>query len=203
MKMLLCLLIALVAVASFACTETKLVTVQATASPTPRSEAAQQVSPTATAPSPTPCPACPTAAACPACPTCPTCPAPIVCPQCPTCPTCAPCPDSTGGWSTICTNNKLMIEFDTVMLDIAEKVGLLDQTPDDIRAEIARNQQAFNQDCQGVALAEPSLMTYGCALVGIWLGRKQQQAQSDPSPQNQSWATAFDQIIDRYCKTNY
>ena len=89
------------------------------------------------------------------------------------------------------------------MLDIAEKSGLTNQTPDDVRAQIAQYQQAFNQDCQGVALAEPSLMTYGCAMVGIWMGRYQERMLSDPSSQVASWETALEQIMYKYCHTNY
>jgi len=109
------LLIALVAVLSLACTtDTKVVYMQATPSPTP-GNTAQQASLTSTVAAPSPaacptlaacptstacpadiaCPACPEVAACPQCPTCPTCPEPVVCPAPITCPQDTPCPVTT------------------------------------------------------------------------------------------------------------
>jgi len=107
MKTVLSLLIALVAVVSLACTSASDESDETSASPTPRSEAAQQVSLTSAAPTPTACPtlaACPTSTACPesvGCPAetpCPACPEVASCPQCPICPYCpdAPrCPQDT------------------------------------------------------------------------------------------------------------
>ena len=96
MKALL-IAVAFVAVASLVCTSDSAPSEQATASPTPRSEAAQ-VSLTATAPTPTACPtlaACPTSTACPADTACPACPEVGACPQCPSCPAAAECPQDT------------------------------------------------------------------------------------------------------------
>ena len=96
-------LLALVIIASFACTNSSNPP-EPTVSPTVLGANASPESPTpaTSCPSPTPCPDCPESTPCPeetpcpACPepiTCPTCPEPIVCPEAPACPPPTVCPD--------------------------------------------------------------------------------------------------------------
>jgi hypothetical protein len=129
----------------------------------------------------------------------PSCPAATPCPVGTPCPSC-PTPSLQ---SDLCTAYKVGIETDTILLDIAEKVGLTVSTPDEIRAHIQETQQKFNQQCQAVVLLQPSLLTYSCAIAGRWKGMQEEEMLFDPDPQTQTWENQFDGIVDKYCEPNY
>lgn len=124
-------------------------------------------------------------------------------PSCPTVTPCPSCPPASDPWSDICASTALMIEFYEVELDIAETVGVVGTTPSEIQAALHQAEQVFDQHCQDIAQAAPSLLTAGCATVGKWLGVEQATILYDPDPQYQVWANQFDNLIDEYCHTDY
>jgi len=171
-----------------------------TATPSP---VVQAECPTPTVcPAPTACPVCPQPVTCPTCPepitcpTCPTCPQPVVCP---TCPEPVTCPPAASQMSDYCTSMKMVIEQNEIELEMAIAGRLTGGTAQDVGANIADYQQIFDQNCQGVPLAEPSWVGVWCANAGIWYGREERDAGYAPDAQTQAWARQFDAIIDRYC----
>lgn len=172
----LALLIALVAVASLACTTTKYVYQQPTASPTPRN-AAQQASLTSTVSAPSPaacptlvacptstacpadtaCPACPEVAACPQCPVCPTCPEPVVCPPPITCPQDTPCPSAPvcPTPTPICNENGLCLSGQEWMTSETQCLALVNKCTTDWQDTInALNQcNAYFSQCNAALSA--------------------------------------------------
>jgi len=222
MKLSAVLAIALVGAVAFACDSSSSSPVPTTA-PTVLGALASSGSPTPaiSCPSPTPCPGetvcpgcpepitCPTCTTCPACPkpvVCPTCPEGIVCPACPGCPEPVTCPQPVVGpgaprdpWGDECTAFKAEIEIDEILLDVAEKGALVDQTPSEVRALLEPSQRYFDQHCQGVPLGQPSRLAFNCALAGKWKGMWEGEMLFTPDPQIQVWINQFDGIIDRYC----
>jgi hypothetical protein len=186
--------VAFVAVASVACTSDRTPSEQATASATPRNEPALQVSLTATvaAPSPTPCPACPTATACPTCPACALCPEPLVCP---------PAPDPLSWWwSDLCTGRKVSIQIDNLLLEARDQgMSFVGESGETVRARVDETQRLYDQECLGVAAAEPSWMTQMCATAARWAAMLKRDALYAPDPLTQTYADQFSSIVYEYC----
>jgi len=199
MKMLL-LVAVLASAALVACTGSNN-SAEETSSPTPVGEAAQLTSPTPAdalaCPSPTPCPECvqPTA-----CPECPTCPEPVLCPA----PAqCTPCPSAPDSLAEDCAAIKAGIEAGQVFVDIAQKRGLIGITESKARADLEKSENTFDQMCQGVVLAKPSLLTLQCALAAKWKGSLEEENLHAPDPQNTVWINQFDSIVHKYCMAGY
>lgn len=131
-------------------------------------------------------------------------PGPAV-PSCPTgtpCPTVTPCPDCppvTSIESEACAAIKVRIEMYEILVDIAEEGRLVGGTESEVRAELAQFQQSFDRVCQGVPLAEPSLLTPACVGAARWWGSLQRENLYGPDSQNTIWINQFDNIIDKYC----
>jgi len=92
------------------------------------------------------------------------------------------------------------IESARITLDMAEKRGMIGATPDDIRGWIAGLEQYFSANCQGVALAQPSTLTQGCAEVGRLKGAEERELLYNPTAQGQSWYAQLDGLIEQYCR---
>jgi len=124
-------------------------------------------------------------------------------PSCPTVTPCPSCPSASDSWSDLCASTALMIEFYEVELDIAETVGVVGTTPSEIQAALQQTEQVFDQQCQGVALAEPSLLAMGCATAAKWKGSEETANLYDPDPQRTVWINQLDDIVDDYCMPEY
>lgn len=126
-------------------------------------------------------------------------------PSCPTatpCPTGTPCPDCPSAFSPqadSCAALKAGLEVNEILLDMAEKGILVGMTEGELRASLTQWQQEFDQDCQGVSLAEASMLTYACVLAGRWKGYEEATILYVSDPQIVVWLNQFDSIIDEYC----
>jgi hypothetical protein len=126
-------------------------------------------------------------------------------PSCPTMtprPTATPCPDcpsASGSLGESCAGAKVMIEVYEVLLDIAEKGRLVGMTESEVRANLAQAQGLFDEVCQGVPLAEPSLLVSSCEVAGRWKGLEEGHMLYEPDAQTGVWVNQFDGIIDEYC----
>lgn len=123
----------------------------------------------------------------------------------PSCPTATPCPDCLSAsdlLSEFCVHLKVKIETGEVLLEIAEAGLLVGKTETEVRTELALHQEAFDEGCQGVPLAQPLLLAADCAYVGWWKGLEDREMLYAPDPQTQIWADQFDSIIDKYCESD-
>jgi hypothetical protein len=118
------------------------------------------------------------------------------------CPAVTPCPDCPSAadlLSEACAGVKAGIETSEILLDIAEEGLLIGMTESEVRAQLTQSQQSFEQNCQGVPLAEPSLLTLECAVAAKWKGSLERENLYAPDPQNTIWINQFDDIVDEYC----
>jgi hypothetical protein len=126
----------------------------------------------------------------PSCPTTTSCPAVTPCPY---------CPSASGSLGESCAGAKVTIQVYEVLLDIAEKGRLVGMTESEVRADLAQAQGLFDEVCQGVPLAEPSLLVSSCELAGRWKGLEEGHMLYEPDAQTGVWVNQFDSIIDEYC----
>jgi hypothetical protein len=127
---------------------------------------------------------------------------PTSCPAVTPRPTATPCPyclPASNPQSDSCASLKVAIEMYEILVDIAEQGRLVGGTETEVRASLAQAQQYFNQDCQGVPLAQPSFLALGCAAAGKWKGQEEGHMLYAPDAQTQLWINQFDNIIDKYC----
>ena len=116
-------------------------------------------------------------------------------------PTATPCPycPTPSLQSELCTSYKISVERLTILLEIAEAGKLVGMTAGEVRALLQENQRNFDQDCQGVPLMQPSLVTADCALAAKWLGIEDTTLLYAPSAQDQVWGNGFRSIVYKYC----
>jgi hypothetical protein len=127
---------------------------------------------------------------------------PTACPAvtpCPTATPCPACPSVPSIESEACAGIKVRIETLKILVDIAEQGKLVGMTETEVRTLLATLQQGFDQNCQGVPLAQPLLLPIGCADAGWWKGSEERENLYAPDPQNTIWINQFDDIIDTYC----
>lgn len=117
----------------------------------------------------------------------------------PTATPCPACPSASGSLGESCAGAKVMIEVYEVLLDIAEKGRLVGMTESEVRANLAQAQGLFDEVCQGVPLAEPSLLVSSCEVAGRWKGLEEGHMLYEPDAQTGVWVNQFDGIIDKYC----
>jgi len=122
---------------------------------------------------------------------------------CPAVTPCPDCPSASNPLSDYCASLKVSIEVGEVLVDMAEQDRLVGQTESEARASLAQSQQSFDQDCQGVPLAEPSLFAFTCAVAGRWKGLMEGHMLYAPDAQTGVWLNQFDDIIDEYCTPSY
>lgn len=129
-------------------------------------------------------------------------------PAAPSCPTVAPCltptpcpycPAASSAQSEYCASLTVAIELSEILVDIAEEGLLIGATESEVRAQLTQARSDFDQQCQGLPLAEPSLLALACAAAGKWKGLQEGIMVYSPHPQTMVWINQFDDIIDNYC----
>jgi hypothetical protein len=118
---------------------------------------------------------------------------------CPTATPCPDCPSASGSLGESCAGSKVAIEVYEILLDMAQEGVLVGKTETEVRADLAQSQQTFDVLCQGVPLAEPSVLVSWCWVAGRWKGLEEGHMLYEPDAQTQIWINQFDSIFDEYC----